>query len=129
MTFAKSMGGIAVATAALSVAQLSFAESLANGYRVDGDPWAIGYAVETVRSCSNWTLEPQELLAQRGVLPKPGSETGLTAFDGPFQRDYYRGQADAETDRARRTDFCRNLPGIAGSRWNRLAHVLISGAK
>lgn len=88
-----------------------------------GDPWAVGYAVQVARACPNWQLEPQETLAERGLLPQPESGSALIGFEGAFQRDYYRGQTDADEDRRGWDDFCSRIPEVAGPRWARLARV------
>ena len=90
------------------------------------DPWAIGYAVHVARSCPGWEVERQEMLAERGVLTKPDTGGALMPLDGPFQRDYYRGQGDAEKDHDRSTDFCERVSEVAGPKWPRLARVLKS---
>lgn len=105
--------------AATSVSALS-----GPAYAGPGDPWAIGYGMQAERSCPDWRMERQQVLAARRVLPKMGFGSRLLAMDGPFSRELYRGQADAEADRRRHADFCRRLRQIAGPRWTRLARVV-----
>lgn len=91
-----------------------------------GDSWAIGYAVHVARSCPTWTVEPQQKLADRRVLPLPDSPTRMLPLNGSAERGFYRGQADALADARRHARFCANIPSIAGPRWPRLARVLRS---
>ncbi len=109
---------LVIGTAAIPIYTASAEEVAA------GDPWAIGYGGQVARDCPGWQLERQEVLAERGVLPrmKPGSD--MLAMNGTFQKLYYEGQAAAEADRSRTRNFCRRVPVAAGSRWRRLARVL-----
>ncbi len=91
---------------------------------VAGDPWAIGYGGRVARNCPGWQLERQEVLAERGVLPRMKPSSDMLAMNGTFQKLYYEGQGAAETDHGRTRDFCRRVPVAAGSRWRRLARVL-----
>jgi hypothetical protein len=109
---------LVIGTAAIPIYTASAEEVVA------GDPWAIGYGGQVARDCPRWQVERQEVLAERGVLPrmKPGSN--MLAMNGAFQKLYYEGQGAAEADRSRIQDFCRRVPAAAGSRWRRLARVL-----
>jgi len=109
----------ALGTAALSPLTLAGAEP-----QVAGDPWAIGYAVQVARDCPGWQVERQQVLAQRGILPRADTGSDLLAMNGPFQRFYYEGQGAAEADRRRVAAFCDRVPAAAGRRWTRLARVL-----
>lgn len=88
------------------------------------DLWAIGYAVAVAQTCPAWTVEGQEVLAERGILPESDPASGMLRMDGPAERDYLRGQTDAAAAARRHARFCRNVRTIAGSRWTRLARVL-----
>lgn len=91
---------------------------------VAGDPWAIGYGGQVARDCPGWQMERQEVLAERGVVPRLKQGSDMLAMNGAFQKLYYEGQGAAEADRSRAQDFCRRVPVAAGSRWRRLARVL-----
>lgn len=110
-------------TVALACAAPACVKDRRDARQAAGDPWAVGYAVQVARACPEWQLEPQERLAERGLLPKQASGSALIGFEGPFQREYYRGQADADADRRGRSDFCGRVREVAGPRWARLARV------
>ena len=73
-----------------------------------------------------WTVEPQQTLAERRVLPMPVAPSGMLPLNGSAERGFYRGQADASADARRHVRFCEDIRSIAGPRWPRLARVLKS---
>ncbi len=113
-----------VVRAAAMLAGLSAFAPAGPEYAGPGDPWAIGYAVQIARSCPDWQVERQPVLAARGVLPRMDFGSPILAMDGPFSRELYRGQAEAEADHRRHPDLCLHLPRIAGPGWPRLARVM-----
>ena len=114
---------IAMTISGLAIAEPVEAASQRPGRSNDGDPWALGYAVQVSRSCPGWDVEPQSTLAARGIIPAGRANATTQAANGPFQRHYYRGLADAEADHRKRPEFCRDVRVAAGSRWGRLARI------
>ena len=52
-------------------------------------------AVEVARSCPGWKVERQEVLAERGVLPRSDPAPDMLSMDGAVDREYRRGLTDA----------------------------------
>ncbi len=90
------------------------------------DLWAIGYAVEVARSCPEWQVERQEVLAERGILPRSDPASGMLHMDGATDREYLRGLTDASTAARTHPHFCLDVRRVAGAKWRRLARVLRS---
>lgn len=89
------------------------------------DMWAIGYAVTVAQSCPSWTVERQEVLAERGILPRSDPASGMLRTDRAAERDHLRGQTDAAAAARRHARFCRDVRKVAGSKWPRLSRVLL----
>ena len=124
MTSRRSRGSVIAFVALATVGATPVSTRSSTPRSEAGDGWALGFAVQVARTCPVWEVERQEILAARGVLPgqRPGGR--LLGFDGPFQREYYRGQDDAQAALRRRADFCDRVRAIAGGNWPRLARVL-----
>jgi hypothetical protein len=120
---AATLGRVLAAVALAFSAAACVNDRTADAVGAGGDPWAVGYAVQVARVCPEWQVETQQTLAARGLLPQPLAGAALIGFDGPFQRDCYRGQTDADADRSGQKDFCGRLRVVAGPKWARLARV------
>lgn len=88
------------------------------------DFWSIGYAVQVAQSCPQWVVERQEVLAERGVLPRSDPRSGMLRTSKPDDRERLRGQNEAIADARRHGGFCRDVRAMAGPRWARLSRAL-----
>lgn len=119
---ATGAAGILIATAVFFAAGGHAAG--AGGRERGADFWAIGYAVSVARSCPGWMVERQEILAERGMLPRSDPASGMLRMDPSADREYLCGQTAAMAAARRHVRFCRNVRTVAGPRWARLSRVL-----
>lgn len=95
-----------------------------------GDPAAagvsaLGYAVFVARTCPNWTMAAQPVLARRGILPRADIGSGAWALDGRLHDAFYAGLSAAERDRRGNPGFCRRPADSDAALRRRLARILL----